>query len=384
MKSFVLNNTITAIINSQLLDNIKEFASKLNPSLTKLKEPLSKHTTLGIGGQADIWYEATSTDELVNTVKLARASDIPVTILGWGSNVLISDNGIRGLVIHNKSDKIVIEGETEVSVSSEVPKIKARLDQIEANASEQFIKDFSTLDYDESNKPSVKVKMDSGVYLPYAINYLINKGITGLQWFSRIPGTIGGGIFNNIHGGSHFFSEAIESVLVLDQNNKERVIHAPDLEFDYDYSRFHHSKEIILQGHFILRKGDSQKARMIVSEWANRKKVQPNNSPGCAFANISDETKQKNNFPSNSIGWLVEKGLGLSGYQEGDIAIHDKHHNFIVNKGNGTAKEYLNVLKKITKDAKEKFDIDLITEIFFLGFNDSELEGLNVAGTGKS
>jgi UDP-N-acetylmuramate dehydrogenase len=216
--------------------------------------------------------------------------------------------------------------------------------------------------------------MDSGVDLPFAINYLIGKDITGLQWYAGIPGTIGGAIFNNIHGGTHFMSEILDKVKILDTNLEIIELSVKDLGMDYDKSRFHNSGEIILQGTFCLFKGDVEKAKFTATEWASRKKLQPRNSPGCAFANITQEQKESNKFPTTSVGYIVEHEIGLSGHKVGDAAISKDHHNFIVNEGSATAGDFLAILKEIHKRTKEKFGIELVPEIMLLGFDPEEIK----------
>lgn len=351
-------------------NNFEVLLKQLQPDKVKQNEPLSSHTTLKIGGPADLFYEATDINELINVVKLAKRQNVPVTILGWGSNVLISDKGIRGLVIKNSAKTINISGEKPVHED----KVQA-IARWESDAKKGTMKyEFKDLDYDESDKPRVEVIMDSGVDLPFAINYLIGMEITGLQWYAGIPGTIGGAIFNNIHGGTHFMSEILDKVKILTTDLEVVELSVSELGMDYDKSRFHNSGEVILQGTFCLFRGDVEKAKFTATEWAARKKLQPRNSPGCAFANITQEQKEGNNFPTTSVGYIVEHEIGLSGFKVGDAAISKDHHNFIVNEGKATAADYLSVLKEVHKLTKEKFGIELVPEIMLLGFDPDEIK----------
>jgi len=347
------------------MNKISTLTKQLNPKNTKTNEPLASHTYLKIGGPADVFYEARDTNDMINVIKLAKLQKIPVTILGRGSNVLVSDAGIRGLVIKNMTSTIKISGEKPVQES----KIKVKPRWEADTKSGSFKYEFRDLDYDESKQPRIEVKLDSGVDLPFAINYLIDKGITGLQWYSGIPGTIGGAVFNNIHGGTHFLSEVLSEVEALDKELEIKDIKIKDLKLDYDKSRFHDSGEIILQATLNLYKGDAEKAKQVAIEWAKRKSIQPRNSAGCTFANISSEQKEKLGFPTTSVGYIIEHELEMSGYRVGDAAISDKHKNFIVNEGKATAKDYLAVMKEIQKRAKGELGIELVPEIILLGFN---------------
>lgn len=352
--------------------NTSELVKSLDEKKTKLNEPLAPYTTLKVGGPADILYTADSTDDLVKTVKLARKHDIPVTLLGWGSNVLISDAGIKGLVIRVKSDGIkILEGKNTKSEKITIEsKTKPRLGQ--ADKEEYY--DFTEIDYDESEYPIVQVQIDAGVPLPLAINALIGKGVTGLQWFAGIPGTLGGAIYNNIHGGAHFIEEFVDSVQILNEKLELETLTKEKLEFDYDYSRFHKTKETILSGIFNLRKGDSAKARATSIEWARRKKIQPARSAGCCWRNIDEETQKKLKFESNSWGYIIDKKLGLKGETRGGAKISEAHAAFIETDDTAKASDVLELMKLVYKESQEKLGIVPKPEIFLLGFEEGEIK----------
>ncbi|MBN2015662.1 FAD-binding protein [Candidatus Dojkabacteria bacterium] len=351
-------------------EKLEILVKQLNPKYTKINEPLSNHTTLKIGGPADILYEAFDTKDLVNTVKLAKLQEIPVTVLGRGSNVLVSDDGIRGLVIQNLSKTIKIGGEKPVH--EDHVEVTARWESDHKEGTFRGI-EFKDLDYDESDKDRIEVVMDSGVDLPFALKYTLDKEITGLQWYAGIPGTIGGAVFNNIHGGTHFLSEILESVKIINKELEIKELRIKDLGVDYDKSRFHDTGEIILQATFNLYKGDSQKAKLTALEWAKRKKIQPRNSPGCVFANITQEQKERLKYPTTAVGYIIEHVVKMSGFKIGDAAIYKEHHNFVVNKGDATANDYLAVMKEMHKRVKEEIGIELVPEIILLGFKPEEI-----------
>ncbi|OGM22300.1 hypothetical protein A2865_01680 [Candidatus Woesebacteria bacterium RIFCSPHIGHO2_01_FULL_39_17] len=355
---------------------MKENINKLMKILgdrAKLNESLANHTFLKIGGLADIFYEAETTEEFKKAVIEARKLNIPITILGDGSNVLISDEGIRGLVLIDRSDKIEILGERTEKI--ELQTFKKPVYRWESDDKVGTFKyEFKDLDYDESENPRVRVKMDSGVNLPKATDFLLEKGITGFQWYAGIPGTIGGAIFNNIHGGTHFISEVVDTVTVLDLQGGIHTLNIEDLGVDYDKSRFQETGEIILDATFLLYKGDVEKAKYVRYEWAKRKSLQPRNAPGCAFHNLTQEQKEKLGIPTTSAGFVIEHLLKMTGFRMGGAAISKDHHNFIVNEGKATAKDYLEVMKTIYNKAKKELGIELVPEIFLLGFNEREIK----------
>ncbi len=326
-------------------------------------EFLAPYTTLRIGGMADFFVAVKTKAELVEAVTQGWQKKLPITILGWGSNVLIGDKGIRGLVIKNETRRFQIGKDLPSKKVRNTDRPRWQSDKTRGT----FKYEFSDLNYDESEAPRVKVMMDSGVSLQMAINDLLNQGITGLQWFARIPGTIGGAVHNNIHGGTHFFSEVVKKVKVLGRGGKIKIISGKELGLAYDRSRFHDSGEIILSVEFELFRGDVARAREVALEWAKRKSLQPPRSAGCTFKNISNQDKDRLDFPTTSAGYIIEHVLKLGGHKVGGARISTAHHNFIVNDGGATAKDYLALVELIQKGAKKKLGIGLVPEIIFLG-----------------
>lgn len=337
-----------------------------------LSEPLSKHTFLKIGGPADIFVTTNNSDEFIRAINLARKLKVPITPIGDGSNVLVSDKGIRGVVVRNMSNNIEIHDDEVVKSKISISKPVYRWESDSTKGTFKY--EFKDLDYDEATYPRIKVIMESGVDLPRAMDHLIDKELTGLQWYAGIPGTIGGAVFNNIHGGTHFISEVIESVKVITKTGLIQVLPIDKLGVDYDKSRFQKSGEIIIEASFLLYKGDADKAKFVRYEWAKRKSIQPLNSPGCAFHNITQDQKEKLGIPTTSTGYIIEHLLHMVGYRIGDAAISKAHNNFIVNEGQATAHDYLTVMKTMFSRARDELGVLLVPEIFLLGFEDAEIE----------
>ena len=338
--------------------------------------PLAPLTSFKIGGPADLYAEISDTQQLKTAFTAARELQVPFTVLGWGSNVLISDKGIRGIVLRLKTNSIKIlnnSGETQVSQGeTEKETVEARLIQAEPDKYYSF----NDLNYEESDKPRIQVEIDAGVALQYAINFLIEQGITGLQWFSGIPGTIGGAIYNNIHGGLHFIFEFLDSIEILTLEGEQSWIPAKSVKHAYDYSGFQDNKNIIIKGKFNLFLGDRQKAKATSIAWAIRKKLQPRNSAGCAFQNITPEQSRELNFKSNGYGYIIDKILKLKGTQIGGARISEKHAAFIENTGNATAADVLALIRLVNEKSLEKIRIKPKLEIFLLGFSPEEIKDL--------
>ncbi len=331
----------------------------------KEQETLAPYTTVKIGGPAEVFYEVKDNNDLINLTKFCKKNNLPVTILGLGANTLIADRGIKGLVIKNSCNKITIL--SHESSNNQVKQVTPRLD------SNNYSYQFNDLDYQDSGK-RVLIKLDAGVVLTQANQYLLKHNITGLQWYARIPSTLGGAVYNNVHGGTHFIAEVIKEVTIVNDEGEEKVLNNNDLQFAYDYSSLHNNKAIITSVTLNLFYGDVSKAQAVTKEWRKRKSIQPMNSLGCIFQNISNQEKTQLNLPTTSIGYIIDKILNMKDFKVGDAQVSKQHSAFIINTNNATAKDYLALIKLIMSETKEKLNLDLKLEISLLGFNNKELE----------
>lgn len=329
---------------------------------TLKNHPLAPYTTFKIGGPADEFINTKSSEECVEFLK-SIAPGIP-TILGNGSNVLISDSGIRGLVIKNSSQEIEIMDTPPIPIE-----FKHTYTQRNENEPEKYL-DFTKLDYDESKEPQVLVKISSGTALPYAINYLLNQGITGLQWFAYIPGTVGGATWYNIHGGAYHFSDYIDSIEVFDLNKSEICqLRSDKLSWSYEKSYFQKNPHLIIISTTLrLFKGDANMAKNVKNAWIAQKiKVQPMNSAGSVFANPTLENSTKIWGEQKSTGWIIDHELNWKGKSIGGAQISLQHSNFIVNTGTATATDVSALIQEIKNEVQKRFNLTLKTEIKFLG-----------------
>lgn len=330
----------------------------------ELNKPLKDFTTFKIGGPADILVKASTKEELIAIIRAAKTTSTPLIVLGWGSNVLISDDGISGLTIINKSSNITIHTENgDKPLETAQEKVEARLTQIEKNS----YYNFEDLDYSEEGTEKISVNIESGAPLPSTIMNLLRQGYTGLQWFGGIPGTFGGAVYNNIHGGNHFISEYIASVEVINKDSLEiATIDKKDCNFGYDTSRFHSSHELILSANLLLNKGDKERAKSTYIEWTRRKKIQPQISAGCVWKNISETQRIKLELESTSWGYIIDKVLNLKGKQIGGARISPQHAAFIENAGNAKASDVTALMELIKSESKAKLGITPESEIFLI------------------
>jgi UDP-N-acetylmuramate dehydrogenase len=278
--------------------------------------PLAPYTTVKIGGPADTFIVTTTTDEFVKTLRdIGKANEI--TILGNGSNVLISDSGIRGTVIKNTA---------------------------------------SSIEY----LPNNLVKVDSGVQLPLLITDTINHSLSGLEEFAYIPSSIGGAIHGNIHGiDKNNFDRFLTEIQVFDLDTKTvKIINSKDLSWSYDTSEFKSQPNIIIISATLqLSPGNPDTSKQKVVDTITKKiTTQSMNSLGSVFKNP----------PNDFAGRIIDLELNLKGFRIGDAQISPLHANFILNLGHATATDYLRLIKKIQSEAKTKGFI-LEPEIKFLG-----------------
>ncbi|MEK7528046.1 MAG: UDP-N-acetylmuramate dehydrogenase [Patescibacteria group bacterium] len=277
--------------------------------------PLAPYTTLKIGGPAEYFCQATTTNDLI---KALRSPLQPKTILGNGSNVLISDHGLPGLVIKNSVTNISFLSPNHLLVTAGTP-------------------------------------------LPLLINQSIKHGLTGLEEFTYIPGTLGGAIYCNIHGvNKNNFDKLLISIDIFNQKTQTtETLLAKNLSWDYDFSDFQKlSHLVILSATLQLSPGNQSQSQNLVKKIINKKSpIQPTNSTGSVFKNP----------PGDSAGRIIDEDLKLKGFRLGDAQISPQHANFIVNLAHATAADYYFLVQKIQSEAKTKLNLNLEPEIQFLG-----------------
>lgn len=333
-----------------------------------------------IGGLTKEFIEVETTDELKSIVSRFIKDGKAFDLIGLGANSLISDRGLDCAVIKVKTNQIEILGSGIAGKSLKNESFGEEHVFNEGRHSSDDLEgtfrgiDFKDLDTDESNAEDVQVKLDAGLSLQPVMMHLISNGITGFQCFSGIPGTIGASVVNNIHGGPKLLSSFLEEVEIITQIGEHKILRKEELEVGYNKTRFQNSGDVILSATFNLKLGDKERAKFVVAEWAKRKRTQPKKSLGSVFHNLEPEVQLQLGFPTPSIGFLVEHKLNLSGFRCGDALIFPKSNNFIVNCGNASATEYLNVMKKIYDCTLEMYGIELKTEIFLKGFEDEEIK----------
>ncbi len=321
--------------------NIQKLVQTLGPS-AKEHVILAPYTTFKLGGPADIFFEAKTTEELVSAVSRARELSVPVHILGGGTNVLIGDKGIRGLVIKNVTRKIAMRG----IVGAE------KLGQ---------------------SSKKVFVEVDSGVLLNSLVRYTVEEGLQGLEMHLGLPGTVGGAIYMNSKWTRPvgYVGDCLHSAKILTPENKTVEVPQSYFEFAYDYSSLHKTSDILLTAIFALAVDDKKRLWEIAnSSIAHRRATQPQGvkSAGCIFKNITTEQALDHNTPEHttSAGYLIDS-VGLKGLTIGGAQISPNHANFTVNTGQATASDVLQLIKRAKEQVKLRYGIELEEEVLTVG-----------------
>ncbi len=282
-----------------------------------LNEPMCKHTSFKIGGNADIYIKAKSIDDIKSVLKIVNEYNIPLFVFGNGTNLLVKDEGIRGIVL------------------------KIELDNIEC--------------YSEDG--SYFVKVCAGVKNAVLSKYLEDNSITGFEFASGIPGTIGGAIKMNAGAYDGEVKDIVKNVTYIDYNGNIHTLGNVQCEFSYRKSIFSSLKGIILECTLELKKGNKEDIKKKINEYAKlRKEKQPLNYP-----NAGSTFKRGEDFITAK---LIDE-CGLKGYCIGDAMVSDKHAGFIVNKANASYYDVIKLIDFVKKQVYDKFGkvIDLEVEI---------------------
>ena len=227
---------------------------------------------------------------------------------------------------------------------------------------------FDDLDFTEP-VPDTKVLVGAGASLPVLISWTLDQGLTGLQSFAGIPASVGGAVYNNIHGGTKLFDQFVDQVTVLNKEGFIRQVCHDEMGFGYDDSCLQKTHEMVLEVTLRLSHGDVGRAKWAREQWLRRKLIiQPQtNCPGCVFKNLSVEEAKRIGSPTVGAGWVLDVGLGLKGMRIGGISVSGKHANFFVNDGTGRAVDVLDLIRVCKEKAKEKYSLDLKEEIQIVG-----------------
>lgn len=312
---------------------------------------LAPYTYMKIGGPAEVFWQAQKLDQFVTVLQFCLEQDIPVTVLGGASNVLVDDAGVPGLVIINQCSTVHPFEESEVS---------ALIDEQWWGTVSKNLTGHSLL------------IAESGIKTALLVRFSVDQGLSGLEPFLGVPGTLGGAVYNNSHYTNELIGDFVVAVEILDEKGKRVWLDREACEFGYDTSRFHRTQEIILRVIFALQTGDKAQSDVKIREaTVKRATTQPlgTANSGCMFRNVELPPEKRGEYDGKSIlsaGWLIDQA-GLKGTRVGAAVVSDMHANFIVNEGGATADDIRALVQKVQDAVREKFGIELQREVFFIG-----------------
>ncbi|MBE7444623.1 MAG: UDP-N-acetylmuramate dehydrogenase [Planctomycetia bacterium] len=295
-----------------------------NISNLERNKPLAPFTTYKIGGTADLFVEVHTIDELIYVLSEALRSGIPFFLLGCGANILVTDKGFRGLVIRNLADKIT------------------------------FFNGDSVL-------------AESGAVVADLIEKCYDRGLSGFEHFVGIPSTVGGAMWQNLHFLSPdrqrtvFIEEIVKTSRILTEEGQFSTVGVEYFQFDYDKSILQKRKDIVLDVMFKLSPKQKEEIRAVMEDnmaWRNARQPQLAEYPSCG--SVFKKIK------GIGAGRLIDQ-IGLRGTRIGGAEISEKHANFIVNTGNATAADVLQVIEYVQEEVKRKLGYMLETEIMIVG-----------------
>ena len=303
---------------------LKEIIEKSNLEIPKerilFNEPMKKYTTFKIGGPAECLIKIENVEELKKVLKLANKNNIKITVIGNGSNVLVLDEGIKGITLIIKIDGY----------------------------------NFYTLD----NKKFI-ISVGAGEKIPKMARIFLNNNLTGFEEISGIPGSFGGAVRMNAGANGKEMKDIVKSVKCVDYLGNEREFLNSEMKFEYRKTILNKEKYIVTEVEIELEKGDKEKILGKMEEYSNsRKEKQP-----LEYPSAGSTFKRGENFITAK---LIDEA-GLKGLSVGDAEVSIKHSGFIINKGNASAKDVLELVEKVKEEIYKKFNKKIELEVEIIG-----------------
>ncbi len=282
-----------------------------------LKEPMATHTTFKVGGPADCFIEVENAMQLQKLQKYLTLVECPFVVIGNGSNLLVSDKGYRGVVLQigKKMSQITVAGNV--------------------------------------------IKAQAGALMSQVAAAALQHGLTGLEFASGIPGTVGGGVVMNAGAYGGELAHVVTEVCVMNREGEILVLDNDTMEFGYRKSTIRKKPFVVTEVSFELTPGDSESIKAKMDELAAaRREKQPLEYPsaGSTFKR-----------PEGHFAGALIMDAGLRGFCIGGAMVSQKHCGFVINAKDATAADILAVIREVQKQVKERFNVDLETEVVFLG-----------------
>jgi UDP-N-acetylmuramate dehydrogenase len=297
---------------------------------------LSRYTRFGIGGPADIYAEAGEPEKFIEALRIARASGLETVVIGGGTNLIVSDEGFRGVILKLASDRIERDG--------------------------------------------LLVRVESGASLQTLVDFTVDQGLEGLQTMTGIPGSSGAAVYGNAGAYGHSIAEVVQSVKFFDGATVREFDNA-ECEFHYRESIFKRRKEwIIFSASLLMKAGNAAELRATADKILDTRNKKYPPTMKCAgsifknflFAELPPEVAAQ--VPSKAViegkvpsAWFLEQ-VGAKGMSRGDIHVADYHANLIFNAGQGTARDLTSIITELKDRVRAQWGIEVEEEVQYVGF----------------
>lgn len=297
----------------EILKELKKITDEKN---IFINEPLKKHTSFRIGGNADFLVIPESKEEILKILSFVKANNIPYFIMGNGSNLLVSDEGYRGIII----------------------KLAGGLNKIKVNGDSLYV--------------------EAGAIMSKISSVCVNNSLDGFCELSGIPGTFGGAVYMNAGAYGREIKDVLTDITFIDENGDVKTITADDAKLSYRKSIFSDRNAVILSGNIKLEKGNKEEITLKVREVTKKRNdKQPLNYPSAG----STFKRPEGYFAAKLID-----DCGFKGYSVGGAKVSEKHSGFVINYDNASFNDVIKLTEDIKKGVKEKFDVDLELEVKIL------------------
>lgn len=283
----------------------------------KFDEPMSAHTTFKIGGPADVFVDVENADEIKSVMRYCRENSVPLLITGNGSNMLVGDRGIRGVVVSvgKKMSKIEVDGE--------------------------------------------RITAEAGALMSSVAAAALKAELSGFETLSGIPGTVGGGIYMNAGAYGGEIKDVLETVTYIDRDGSVKTAKAEELDLSYRHSMFEEGGYVILSCVLKLKPGNADEIKTAMRDYSKRRSdKQPISMPsaGSTFKR-----------PEGYFAGKLIQDSGLVGKSIGGAQVSEKHAGFVVNTGGATAADVLELIRLVQDTVEEKFGVRLEPEVRLIG-----------------
>ncbi len=299
--------------------------------------PLAPLTYMKIGGPAEVLLDLKKRQDIIDVIIFCQKNSIHYTVFGGASNVIVVDEGIKGVVI---------------AVSNEEYQLLSQ----------------------EMDGGAKLIQVGAGYRTALFVRQTIENGLQGLEYFLGVPGKVGGAIYNNAHYANQLIGQHIRRVEVIKTTGEVAWMSNEECQFAYDYSIFHYTHDVILQAEFMLMPGNKDQSLQLIKEATTyRAETQPLGQPssGCYFRNVVNTPDLQRQFPQFAdkrefpSAFLIDQA-GMKNQKIGGVSVSEKHAAFFVNDGTGTSNDVKQLAEMVKSKVAEQFGVELKEEVFFL------------------